>query len=434
MDKKKVLIITYYWPPSGGGGVQRWVKFVKYLNDFGWEPIVYAPENPNYPIIDKSLSADIPNDIKIIKQKIWEPYEAYNKIAGSKKDSKIHAGLISEKNEKKSLKKEALLWVRGNLFIPDARKFWIKPSYKFLKKYITKNNIEHIITTGPPHSMHVIGLKLKKKLKVKWVADFRDPWLYMDNNINDLKYTKRTFNKHLSLETQTLKLADEVITVTKKIALDYEKQANKKIHVITNGFDESDFTSSTHNYENFIIGHYGTLGKYRNPNNLWKILGEKIKTDSLFNEKLKIELIGPVDGSVLNDISKNKLENHLTKIDYLSHKKVTKKMMEASILLLLLDKNFSMEGRMTGKIFEYLAAKRPIIGLGSTKSDPVKVLNETKSGIMIEYDNRKKIEEQISKSFELFKNKKLDLADDSYKIYSRKELTKQLAKILDTLV
>ncbi|MBE9481851.1 MAG: glycosyl transferase family 1, partial [Bacteroidetes bacterium] len=172
---KKVLIITYYWPPSGGAGVQRWLKFVKYLREFGWEPIVYTPENPEAPDIDNSLEKDIPDNLTVIKRKIWEPYTAYKKFIGQEKEQKINAGFLSE-NKKPKLSENISVWIRGNFFIPDARKFWIKPSVKFLTNYLKNNPVDAMISSGPPHSMHMIALGLKQRLGIPWLADFRDPW------------------------------------------------------------------------------------------------------------------------------------------------------------------------------------------------------------------------------------------------------------------
>ena len=171
---KKVLIITYYWPPGGGAGVQRWLKFAKYLRDFGWEPVIYTPENGEMPVVDLSLQKDVPQGLAVIKQPIWEPYNSYKKFIGQGKEEKINTGFLTE-NKKPKLAEKIAVWIRGNYFIPDARKFWIKPSVKFLSEYLHHHPVSAIISTGPPHSMHLIALKLKKKLNLPWMADFRDP-------------------------------------------------------------------------------------------------------------------------------------------------------------------------------------------------------------------------------------------------------------------
>jgi len=191
---KKALIITYYWPPSGGAGVQRWLKFVKYLREFGWEPIVYTPENPEFPEIDESLYSDIPENLTVIKTPIREPYTAYKKFIGRTKKEKINAGFLSEKKRNPFLENISV-WIRGNFFIPDARLLWIKPSVKFLLKYLTGNPVDIIISTGPPHSMHIIAMKLNESLKLPWVADFRDPWTNIDF-YKDLKLTSWADSRH----------------------------------------------------------------------------------------------------------------------------------------------------------------------------------------------------------------------------------------------
>ncbi|MEO0900708.1 MAG: glycosyl transferase family 1, partial [Bacteroidota bacterium] len=193
---QKVLVIVYYWPPAGGPGVQRWLKFVKYLPHFEIEPIVYIPENPSYPIVDTNLVKEIPEDVQILKQPIREPY-AFASLLSKKKTKSISSGMIPEK--KASPLAKFLLWVRGNFFIPDARKLWVKPSIRFLSKVIEENNIETIISTGPPHSLHLIGLGLKQQHNVQWIADFRDPWTSIGYH-KKLNLTQSSQKKHKYLE------------------------------------------------------------------------------------------------------------------------------------------------------------------------------------------------------------------------------------------
>ena len=235
---KKVLIITYYWPPSGGAGVQRWLKFVKYLREFGWEPVVYTPENPEAPAIDMSLEKDIPENLTVIKTKIWEPYSVYKKLVGIKPEEKIKAGFLSE-NKKPSLIENISVKIRGNFFIPDARKFWIKPSIKFLTKYLKDNPVDAIVSTGPPHSMHMIALGLKKKLNIPWLADFRDPWTNIDF-YEELNLSASADKKHHQMEKSVLENADTVSVISRTMAVDFKRLYNRHYEVITNGFDEDD--------------------------------------------------------------------------------------------------------------------------------------------------------------------------------------------------
>jgi len=432
--KNQILIILYYWPPSGGIAVQRWLKFVKYFREFDWEPILYLPENPSYTFIDEGTIDSVPEDLTIIRQKIWEPYEVYKSFLKNNKNDKTNVGLVGTKEKKKSFLKEAMLFIRGNFFIPDARKFWVKPSIKFLSKYISDNNIKYIATTGPPHSIHLIGLGLKKKVDVKWLADFRDPWVYMDNYIEDFKFTKKTLNKHIKLEKEVLTNADLVVTVTPKIVEDYEKVANRKVELVTNGFDLDDFKIERNKKTKFVIGHYGTLTKYRNPDLLFKVLNDICNENANFKQDLSLELIGPVDALIFETVEAYNLNEVLHRVDYIAHKKAIQKMVDASILLLLLDKNYTMKGRMTGKLFEYLAAQTVILGLGSLESDPVAVLDETEAGKFFEYDDYEGMKKFVIAQYNNFKNEELKEKDNSKILkYSRKSLTKQLVELLNKM-
>ena len=230
----KVLIITYYWPPAGGPGVQRWLKFVKYLPSYGVQPIVYIPENPTYPLVDEGLLSEVSSEAVIIKKRITEPY-AWASVFSKGNTQKISSGIIPDKKKQSALQ-QLMLWVRGNVFIPDARVLWVKPSVKFLEKYIQENNIDTVITTGPPHSLHLIGLGLKEKLNVKWIADFRDPWTTIGYH-KELKLSVSAEKKHKDLESSVLNTADTVLVTSPTTKKEFEALTTKPIAVITNGYD-----------------------------------------------------------------------------------------------------------------------------------------------------------------------------------------------------
>jgi glycosyltransferase involved in cell wall biosynthesis len=232
---KKVLIITYYWPPMGGGGVQRWLKMTKYFREFGWEPVIFTTENGEASVVDESMLAEIPSGIETLKVPIWEPFGLYKKLLGKSKDEKIAPGLGQETKGNSTLQKLSI-WVRGNFFIPDARMFWIKPSSKFLEKYLKENKIDAIISTGPPHSTHLIAFNVTRENNIPWIADFRDPWTNIDF-YHKLMLTGWADNKHKKLELKVLKNANAIVTVSWSWAKDFEKLINRKIDVITNGFD-----------------------------------------------------------------------------------------------------------------------------------------------------------------------------------------------------
>ena len=429
---KKILIITYYWIPSGGAGVQRWVKFTKYLRHFGYEPVIYTPENPEYPSIDHSFSKDIPEGIEILKTPIWEPYEIYRKLTG-KKGEKINAGFISE-NKKQSLKDKISIWIRGNFLIPDPRKFWIKPSVKFLTEYIKSNNIEAVISTGPPHSMHMIGLGLKKNIPgLKWIADFRDPWTNIDF-YKDLNLTWLADRTHHSLERKVIQTADAVIVVSKGMEEEFSILNPKLLTVIPNGFDTDDTgTKAIEPDKKFTISHIGTLNAARNPKVIWKALSELVKENADLKIDLEIQLIGKTDFSVLEEINACGLSNNLVKTDYLPHHEAIQRQQSSQVLMLLINQSANAKGILTGKFFEYLAAKRPILGIGPTDGDAAEILTQTQAGTMVDFDDVEKAKEVIADFYNKYKNNQLHIQSGSIEKFSRKSLTGELAELIKTL-
>ena len=429
---KRVLIVTYYWIPSGGAGVQRWVKFTKYLRNFGWEPVIYTPENPEYPSIDYSFEKDIPKDIEVIKSPIWEPYNVYRRLTG-KKGEAINAGFISE-NKKQSLKDKLSIRIRGNFLIPDPRRFWIKPSVKLLSEYLKTHPVDAIVTTGPPHSMHMIGKGIKKRFPgLPWLADFRDPWTNIDF-YKDLNLSKTADYIHHKMEKSVISLADAVVVVSDGMKAGYEGMGSKKVRVISNGFDTSD-TGELNIVmdEKFSISHIGTLNAARNPRTLWKVLSELCASNEEFRNDLEIQLVGKVDYSVLEDIQNSGLTTHLKKIDYLSHSEAIQRQQSSQILLLLINNSENAKGILTGKFYEYLAAHRPILAVGPTDGDASKVLLSTGAGKIVDFNNEIKTKEVVLEYYKLYKSAELKTVASSVEQYSRRSLTGELAELLNTL-
>ena len=432
---RKFLIITYYWPPSGGAGVQRWLKFIKYLRQFGWEPIVYTPENGEIPVTDKSLEKDIPENLTVLKQPIWEPYSVYKKLVGQKKEEKINTGFLTEKNKPRLVEKISV-WIRGNFFIPDARKFWIKPSVKFLTNYLQKNQIDIIISSGPPHSMHLIAAELKKAMNIKWIADFRDPWTDIDF-YEDLMLTKWADKKHHELEKMVLLNADRVIcigeTMKNELAQKVENGLNK-FEVISNGYDEDDLSTGVIEMDKkFSIAHIGTMVKSRNPQILWRTLSQLTKEDENFANTLEIKLVGKIDITITKSIEQYNLQKFLKKTEYLSHAEIIKVQQQSQVLLLLINDTKNAKGILTGKFFEYLSAKRPILAIGPENGDAAKILSETGSGVISEFNNEGVLKKNILHYYELFKIGNLKIESKETHQYSRRELTKKLSNILSSL-
>lgn len=429
---KKVLIVTYYWIPSGGAGVQRWVKFTKYLSDFGWEPIIYTPENPEYPSIDHSFEKDIPSDIQIIKTPIWEPYNVYRNLTG-KKNQAINAGFISE-NKKQGWKDKLSIWIRGNFLIPDPRRFWINPSVRFLTGYLEKNPVDAIITTGPPHSMHMIGLGLKKNFpNLKWVADFRDPWTNIDF-YKDLNLCWISDKIHHCQEKKIIQQADSIVVVSNGMKEEYELLNPKQIVVISNGYDESDVQQNEPELDKkFTISHIGTLNAARNPKIVWKVLGEISRENPQCKIDLQIQLVGKVDFSVLEAIQESGLTGNLLKIDYLSHAEAIAKQQSSQVLMLLINQSVNAKGILTGKFYEYLAVKRPVLAVGPVDGDVAGVLKETGAGIIVDFQDEKGTKEAILEYYKRFKTGSLKVQSDSILRFSRRSLTGELSILLNSL-
>lgn len=430
---KKILIITYYWPPSGGGGVQRWLKFVKYLPQFGWEPIVYAPENPEYPSLDQSLMKDVSPDLKIIKHPIFEPYDFYKRFVGLKKDDRINTGFLSE--NKKPKKAEGIaVWIRGNLFIPDARKFWIKPSIKYLSKYLKNNPVNLVVSTGPPHSMHLIGLGLKKKLGVKWIADFRDPWTNIDF-FKELKLSSRADKKHHRLEQEVLDNADGIVAIGKGVIKNLLEIPEKTpLTIIPNGFDENDFDEiAPLKKDGFTIAHFGSINKTRNPEGLWDALVKLKKDDPDLANNIKVKLFGKVDYYVFENIKKLGISDLIERIDYLPHDQMIQELVNTDLLLLMINRVENADRISTGKIFEYIGSGRPILGLGPVDGDAAEILEKANAGNMYDWDDISGIEKSIISHFENQNAFEFKALNQKRLNYSRKELTGDLAVFLNSI-
>ncbi len=431
---KRVLIITYYWPPSGGSGVQRWLKMSKYLPEYGWQPVIYTTENAEYPIIDHSLEKDVEPNIEVIRRPITEPYSAYKKFLGINKDETVKMGFIQEKEKNKSWKSDLSLWVRGNFFIPDARCGWVKPSVRYLKEYLNEHPVDAIISTGPPHSMHLIALKLKEALGLPWIADFRDPWTEIDY-YNDLHLTAWADRKHHRLEQEVLTKADKVVTVAPDGARRLGRLGNRNVRTIYNGFDRDDDAQMPVNLsEQFTITYLGVLSKIQNPSNLWQALAELIKEDSGFDKNLKINMIGQIDSAVVSSIDENGLTQHVAYSPYMPHDQVSAVHRSSTLLLLLLmpDSEPRAKGLLTGKLFEYMASGRPILCIGPEDGDAARILRETGAGQTISFEDKEKMKEALKNLYQRYLNHTLpNNTNTAVEQFSRKNMSEKYAILLN---
>ncbi|MDI5888022.1 glycosyltransferase family 4 protein [Flavobacterium yafengii] len=426
MEPKKLLIITYYWPPAGGPGVQRWLKFVKYLPDFGIQPIVYIPENPTYPIVDENLVKEVSDKAIILKQKIFEPYQLASFLSKNK-TKKISSGIIPNQ-KKQSFLDKTFLWIRGNLFIPDARVFWVKPSVAYLEKYIVDNNIDTIVTSGPPHSLHLIGLELKQKLDLKWFADFRDPWTTIGYH-KSLRLSRFAAKKHKALEHQVLNTADTVIVTSKTTKTEFQAITTKPIVVITNGYDTEEVGKQTLDSK-FSLAHIGSFLSERNPLVLWESLVELLHEIPDFKSYLEVKLIGAVSQEVLETITQFGLNSYLNNLGYVSHAEAIAHQRKSQVLLLIEIDSEDTKSIIPGKLFEYMVSNRPIVAIGPNGSDFAEIITETNTGVFFDYSEKMKLKSVILDFYNQFLEGKLQANGVGLQRYSRKNLTKELVQLI----
>ena len=411
---KKVLIITYYWPPSGGAGVQRWVKFIKYFSKYNIKPYVITvdPKLASYPLTDNTLKSDIPNGTEVFLTKTFEPYSYYKKI--NKKEIP-YAGFANE--GKPNFVQKTARFVRGNFFIPDARKGWNKFAYAKALEVIKKEKIDTVITTSPPHSSQLIGLKLKKELKINWIADLRDPWtdIYYYKSMLHTKWAKI---KDLNYERKVLENSDQIVVVSNSIKQLMASKSSSidpsKINIIPNGFDEEDFQKIAYKKASpLCISYTGTITQDYPTSNLIK---------GLIDNKLTISFTGQADQS-----TKNNFKEIASFYKHVSHKEIIDIILGSDLLVLIIPKIKNNEGILTGKLFEYLGSKKPILCIGPTNGDAAKIIDECKAGKTFDYSDTKGITEFLK----MFKNNSLNNVSNSSHHYTRDNLTMKLSKIIE---
>ncbi|MCF6271312.1 MAG: glycosyltransferase family 4 protein [Melioribacteraceae bacterium] len=425
---KKALIITYYFPPAGGAGVQRALKFVKYLPQFGWEPIVLTVENPDSPVDDTSLFGDIPEGTKVYKTKSLEPFELYKKFTGRKSDSKIPNDVLLNK-ENATIKDKIANWIRLNIFIPDAKIGWKKHAVKKGLEIIKEENIDLIFTTSPPQTVALIGQTLAKHTGVKWIADFRDPWMeivYYQNVKRNLVTTKIDS----SLERKVLSNANGIITIsTDMIRLFKSKVSNQHYHLIPNGFDESDFDDSELiKNDNFTIAYTGSISKDRVPYVLFSALDKLINKDGIKN--IRLNFAGRYCTEFMSEIKIHNLSKIADLKGFVPHNESTKILQSADALLLVIDNVNDNKGFLTGKLFEYMGSKRPIFAIGPVDGDANEFIKKSNSGAMVNYKDEEGAYSLLKEMYENWKNNNSSYTFEAEK-FSRKNLTKKLAEVFD---
>lgn len=432
---KRALIITYYWPPSGGSGVQRWVKFSKYLPSQGWQPVIYTPENPEAPSQDLSLLKDIPEEAEVIKRPITEIYSIYRRLTGKGATKEVNP----INHQKKSLKQKLMMALRGNLFIPDPRISWRRSSVKFLTGYLKEHPVDVIVSTGPPHSMHLIAKDVAAETGIPWIADFRDPWTKMFY-FKHLQLSPWAARRHARLEKEVLDSCDAVVAVSPLVQEEFMEMTSTPVELITNGFDPDDFAAPENGAaaangpdEFFNITHTGLFASDGIPDVLWEVLAEKCTMDPIFGEKLRIRLVGKTDREILESLKAAGLENAVVDLGYQDHTAAVREQQESSMLILPLRKEPEYRATLPGKLFEYLAAGRPVLGIGQSDGAMARILDGTGAGKVCDWDDRKSMADFVDRCWEMHRSGEPWNSTGNIRQYSRTATTERMAALMESL-
>ncbi len=418
---KKVLFITYYWPPSGKASLHWPLKIMKHLPKYGWQPSVLTVEEDTFSQQDETLSEDISPELKVIRAKSYEPFNIYKKFIGKKKDDQlVTSETISKSN--RSLSHRISIWLRMNLFIPDARVGWYFPAVKAARKLIKDEKIDAIVSVGPPHSTHLIGKKISKKLNIPHVPVFIDPWVDIIY-YKDFKRSKITLSIDNHLEKTVLQNAKAIVFVTETMQKDYVKKYNfieGKSNVLYWGYNEEDFERiivKKEQKEEKVLVHAGNIFSYQNPPNFWK----QIKKENERGNNIRIKFIGTVDPEIKKSITEEGLNEITEYCGFLPYNEMLKNISEADFLLVCA----SEPRHVPGKLFEYLRTGNPIIAFGNNNEEVKQILENSNAGTMFNYD------ESGEEFFANYKNLK---ADPSYVVkFDRKRISEELSKILDAI-
>jgi len=431
---KRVLIITYYWPPAGGIGVQRWLQFSKNLPEHGWTPVIFTAENANYPIIDPKLNEQVPGNMEIHRVRVPEPNNILSLFQKKSNGNKQIYKLQQQSGVDNSIFKKMLWKIRGNFFIPDARMFWQGPSYQYLKKYLSENRIDAIITTGPPHTTHLIGQKLKQEFKIPWVADFRDPWTSMDY-LKKMGLSDFARRKHERLEKSVVLNATRMVVVGKTIQREFKEKYDVDSLIIYNGYANSQPGSNDVQLDTkFSIAHVGSFLHNRNCADLWECLSELTKTNSEFAKDLKIKLVGKIAPVVLQTLEEFGLTSFLTIIDQVDHESALKIQRSAQLLLLPIDRIENAEFVLSGKLFEYLQAKRPILLIGPPGGDAAQVIRDCLAGEVCNFNDMFALKKSVLSFYEKFRSNENFSKSVNINQFAYKNLTTQIANLLESIV
>lgn len=431
---RRVLILSYYFPPAGGPGVQRVLKFTKYLPDFDWTPVVLTVREGAYPARDASLGRDVPAEAEVHRTTSWDPHRLYARLTGQSDDD---VAVGSLEGEEEGWTERLGRWVRANVFLPDARVGWVPFAVWRGRQLLAEKDIDVILTSGPPHSTHLIGAALQWRTGVPWVADFRDPWTDI-NYYHELPHTKVARRLDAALERMVVRRARAVTAVSPTwrdlLARKADREDADAFSVVQNGFDPDDiFPEGAPLDDVFAITHVGSLYASRNPEGLWCAV--RRLRDAHDAPQLRIRLVGTVDPPVWTSLHRHGLEDITEHVSYVPHADAVDYMRRAGLLLLSIEEFPAAEGMMTGKIYEYLASGRPVVGVGPADGDAAALLRKTEGGQLFDREDVSGLIQFLRAHYEAWERGTpyAGASPDALQPYRRKAQTGTLADVLDTV-
>lgn len=431
--KKKVLLITYYWPPSGGIGVLRCLKIAKYLRENGWEPVIFTADGADYPTLDHSNDHDVPEGATVLRHPIWEPYQAYRKLTGKPPGANVN-NVFYVQEDKGRWAHELAVWVRSNFFIPDARCFWIPSAVRFLCRYLKAHPVDAIFSDGPPHTNTRIATLVSRKTGIPWLADFQDPWTQIDY-YQLLKLTRWGDARHRRMEQEAFRQASKITIVSPTWKKDLEALGARNVSVIPWGFDPGDYPPEPRAVGGkFAFTHLGIMGYDRRPDVFFKVLADLCRDTPGFQEDLRLKLVGQVDQSVKAALQGHGLMGAVEMPGNVPRSEALSLTLNSPILLLLLNQQPNAQGRIPGKLFEYLAARRPVFCLQPMESDVAGILARAGAGQALGYEDEAGIRQAVLGLYRQYKTGELlqPLASD-ISPYSIQSLTREIAGFLDEI-
>ncbi|NJB86690.1 glycosyltransferase involved in cell wall biosynthesis [Lewinella marina] len=431
---KRVLIVSYYWPPSGGIAVLRCLKFAKYLRQSGWEPVIFTADGAHYPTLDESNNADLPENLEVIRQPIWEPYAWYKKFMGKPADENVNNVFYTDESAG-GWKHRLAVWVRSNFFIPDARATWIRGSVNRILEYLKDNPVDAILSDGPPHSNTRIATLVSRATGLPWLADFQDPWTQVDY-YQMLNLTAAARKKHERLEQEAFRQASLTTIVSPSWKTDLESIGARNVRVLYWGYDPNDFAGLQRQpHRKFTLTHLGIMGHDRHPEVLFRAIAQLKEEVEGFTEDFELRLFGQVDHRVRRSIEDHGLVEQTHFGGTVSRREALQETLDSHLLLLLLNQQDNATGRIPGKFFEYLAARRPILNFGPMDSDVARIMEKTNSGCSLGYDMAPaRVAEYLNESYQSYRRGDTEELDrEVIKEYSHPRLVKQLAGWLNEI-